>query len=243
MLKFMTIPALLLTVVASGGMAAAATVIDDFTTAGRVSDPASALVVTAEQFSAPSALLFGGFRDLEAERLTGASRTELETFNGNLLFSNGSGTSGIGRVTWDGDDDPTTVDTMGLGGLDLTSYGFDPAFFLDILFADADLGLLLTVWDLNGNSSTSSTTVSATFDPLTVFLPIPLFAGTADFSNVGALQLELSSGANLDAEIARIGISDAAVIPLPAAGWLLLSGVFGLGLVRARRPASGPRGA
>ena len=174
-----------------GGAAAAASLIDDFTSAGRVSDPPIAPVLTAEQFSAPSALLVGGFRDLEAERLTGASRTELETFGGNLLFSNGSGTSGIGRITWDGDDDPSTVDTMGLGGFDITALATEPRFLIDVEFTDADLGILLTVWDMNGNSSTLSATVMATLDPIRRVFPIEDFAGSAAFSNVGAIQLEL----------------------------------------------------
>ena len=105
----------------------------------------------------PSAGVLGGFRDMQ---VTSDANNLLETRglarSGELAFSNNVDTTGSVTITWDGDDSPTMIDPMGLGGVDITGSGGPTLdrFTLDIVSVDLPgLNIAISVFDLIGGSS------------------------------------------------------------------------------------------
>jgi hypothetical protein len=182
---------------------------------------------------------------------------------GELALSNDDGNKSKGIVTWDGGpNDPNTVQTTGLGGIDLTA-GNATQFLAKVISADLGFDYVIRVWDMDGNSSALSASVvfrvgfDATdcgADPTCVVGPIDATYnfewftrpdgayvddglsfvidsnGVVDFTNIGALQLELSN-----ARTFSVDLSIGSIESVPEPGTLALLGVGILGAAVARR--------
>ena len=209
--------------------------IDEFNAEQYVSDEPSAGLSNNSQVVAPTAI--GGFRDLEVS--TGSSSlntTNARVEDGILRFSNDALVRGEGWATWDGDDDPLTVNTTGLGGIDLVQ-GPSPRFAFDVITADHTLEFTFNVWDMAGGFS-SYFEVLPPLEQLETDLFFSQFTGNADFNNVGALQIYVNAPEGsqaLDAAISSIRVE---VIPLPASALLLLGGLGAFAGLRSRRRAA-----
>lgn len=228
-------------VLCTGAQAFAATlVIDDFSDEQRVQD-APGFAPNSSQLAGS---MLGGYRDLAVTNTSAdgsnLAATELNVTGGNLKFSNVAGARGEGTLTYDGDDDPTTVNTSGLGGVNLL-IGTDPYFYFasppTVPFDNVAL-FRATVWDVDGNTATYEELLDADYDPQLSFSE---FAGV-DFSRIGALQFFISStGTNdsVDGAVTQIEVraGDVAPVPLPASGLLLLGGMGGLSFLRRRKKA------
>jgi hypothetical protein len=191
--------------------------------------------------------VLGGFRDLEVLNTdadgNNEGATELHVTGGNLKFSNVAGAQGEGYLTYDGNDDPTSVNTTGLGGVNLL-IGANPYLFFaepdDVKFDNTAL-FQVKAWDMNGGTAFYEETLTPTYDPRLFFSAFTTTAGF-DFGNLGALQFFISSTGladSVDGAITQIEVraDDVAPIPLPASGLLLLGGMGGLTFLRRRQKA------
>lgn len=216
--------------------------IDDFSVEQDVGlQPINGFIPANSQVG-PDSTILGGFRDTEAQGNANVLLgTRLEVTGGGLNFSNSAGTTGRGLLTWDGDDDPTVLDPTGFGGIDITQnngHGLS-GIFVDIASTDlAGLELGFTIFDLDNNVSTLSRTfASAVASPLTTSFLFEDFSGPADFTNVGAIKLEIGGPEAIDARLANIRIDKEDVVDIPepmtsAMALLAVSVVSGLSLKR-----------
>ena len=210
---------------------ASALVIDTFDTPQLVTDPPAGGNPTASELAAPEVI--GGYRDMFVD--TNGNGTTLEVIGGQLGFSNNFRTTGSASLTYDGmDNDPFLVNTTGLNGFNLVT-GADPFFLFDVDFFDVGgLTVNIQVWDMFGNSGTYSETLTAALNPRLFFSE---FSGDVDFTQVGAIQFMVSSDQpNLDGALNAITVSAIPqAVPVPAAAFLLVGAVGGLGALRLRR--------
>jgi hypothetical protein len=222
----------------TGSAQAGTLILDDFSAAQDVGLLDISGFIPSSSQTGPNSSILGGFRDLEAlGNADNFLETRLRVDNGVLSFSNNVGTLGAGLIVWDGNDDPTTVDSTGLGGIDITQNGGTDldGFFLDILSADlAGLELAFTVYDTNNNTSSLAqifdTPVSSA-SPLTAGFLFSDFVGNADFTNVGAIELAIAGPEEIDATIDSIEIasSKSVEVPEPMASLFALAGISILG--------------
>lgn len=108
--------------------------------------------------------VIGGYRDMWIEKVSDASpptnlgAATMTAGFGVLSVDNATGVTSRAAVTWDGSNvvgnDPTNVNTAGLGGIDLTAGGAADRFLTDVLSADLGFDYEIQVWDMNGNTST-----------------------------------------------------------------------------------------
>ncbi|MEZ6127354.1 MAG: SdrD B-like domain-containing protein [Planctomycetaceae bacterium] len=157
-------------------------------------------------FAAATAV--GGERDLFVERTSGSSLVSLFTFDDagtpTLGVASNPGTTGLGIVSWDGVDGNAVLNTTGLNGLDLTSGGTATGFQLTSI---GDLGGTLTI-RVHSGSNMSEITTPVPNVATTVFLEFANFttAGTAaDFTSVGAVELQIQGPANFDGQVSLFG--------------------------------------
>lgn len=242
MMKFLGAAASAALLVSGSQAFAASLVIDDFSSAQWVQDgPTTDNPNNSEIANG----VLGGARDLAVANVVAdgdpTGSTELRVTGGNLKFSNVTGARGEGTITYDGlDGDATTVDTDGLGGVNLL-IGTDPYFYFAspaTLPFDNVADFRVTVWDMVGNVATYEETINEDFDPVLLFSE---FVGI-DFTQIGALQFFISSAATADAvdgaiSAIEVRAGDVAPIPLPATGLLLLGGLGGLSFLRRRKSA------
>jgi len=157
----------------------------------------------------------GGRRDLYA-RLTSASGALSLGANasipGVLDFSSASTSQGVYQVVWDGtDNDPYVVNPTGLNQADLTDGGVSTAMQF-MMGADHDnSSVTIKVFSDAANWSQATITIPNTGDgaetrqALIPFSSFTVGAGAAaDFSNVGAIQLNMNGVSAVDAQIGSI---------------------------------------
>ena len=143
------IPLTLLAAVLATGAQAATFSLDSFNISQFVTSGTGTSASQVADATAP-----GGFRDVQVLNVDGrADGTTFLAGPSGVALSNGPQVSGTGLLTYDGDDDPTTVNTSGLGGFDLTfrSRG-DSLSFLG-LESDFDFEVTTRVWDMAGGFS------------------------------------------------------------------------------------------
>ncbi len=136
--------------------------------------------------------ILDGERDLRVA-LTAGGPITVAAAGGDLYYTADAGTQAFARIVWDGnDDDPAALDLTGLGGENLTAGGQN-AFVLPIL-VDAATQITLTVY----SDATHISVYTVAFNPgsytfsLNHRIPFTAFDGNADFSDVGAIVLEIA---------------------------------------------------
>ena len=205
------------------GSGAAGPLIDNF------SDDSTPAVDThppdgsAESVFQASGNAIGGERDFEAEITSGMSGDEVEvrTDAGMLLFNPDFFAQGIYSLTWDGTDGSSALDATGLGGVDFLSGVDDGGICLtDVSFDQSGGQITVTVYSDAMNFSEAvidnitpftNNDFFISFDPTSSGLRFEATGGTgADFSNVGAIELEvLSTSQAMDGAMDLIGVFNA----------------------------------
>lgn len=217
---------------------AAVLVIDDFSTDQGPLTVSPLVPPQSDSSSASGAGIIGGSRDMVLSTDPGTSGvSSFATVTGGIaqLADNSQFQSDL-LFQWDGgDNDPNALDHTGLGGVDLTSDN-NTAFEIGLLFDDLPATLSMTVWSIDGNSSSLAFPATGLiFTNLSIFIPYALFSGSADFTNVGAIELAITSptnGLDIALDYIQTGIEP---VPVPAAFWLFASALLGLRLTRRRR--------
>ncbi|MBI2481691.1 MAG: hypothetical protein HYV60_24510, partial [Planctomycetia bacterium] len=186
--------------------------VDDFSTTNQLATANSGTPTAPSAVLATEAL--GGERDLLVEYISGAFDAELRASNvsSSLIISSDTGTVGNYTAVWDGTDgDAVNVSATGLGGVDLTAAGVADRLQLLIGADQNGVALTINVYTDATNFSSFFTTIpntgtgSATSELLVSFTDfIPTGSG-ANFANVGAIEMQITGVAALDAELALVG--------------------------------------
>ena len=207
----------------------------------QISGPTTAFSV------ANGAGILGMQRDVELELTSPFGQADIE-INGMAQPSRfkmdvGPISSAVVKVTWDGVDNLASVDFTGLGGLDFNALGDKLA--IEVASNQLAAELKFTVWSNAGNSSEFSLNVPAMVTSPQVFeMPFADFVGSASFSNVGAIQLEIDSMVPNDLAIDLFAIAGdpqgpPSTIPEPTTMAMLLLSSFGFGMFAWRRGPGG----
>lgn len=231
-----------LVVISVGRPATADVIIDSF-------DTAYTLAANAGMNSASfGSSAIGGETDVGLMAMNGQVSVESD-FDGQglLRYQQGLLVSSITEIVWDGtDSDPGNLASNGLGGVDLTSGGTDTGIQYTIRSLDTFVNLLFIAYSPSGDSSILTAlagpiSTASSNAPSSVFVPFgdftPSSGSGADFQNIGALELNITSPFATVLDIAEIR-STAKPIPAPAAAPLL---AIGLTLLLARWFAARPR--
>ena len=172
---------------------------------------ASPLITSAS--AAPEAL--GGERDVTLQHTGPVGNLTLSVIasqQGNLALGS-SAAQGFATLQYDGTDNSTSLNTVGLGGLDLQ--GSDPRAGL-VLEIRTDLPAIGNEISVTVFSTATEFSI-ATIDypapdvvPSTVFIPFTSFTsgaaatGPADFANVGAIEMRFALASDQDVLVERI---------------------------------------
>lgn len=135
--------------------------------------------------AAPGAI--GGSRSFSASKVgAGSGVSRLEVVDGSLGYTQGAH-AGLGIVTWDGDSDATSVNSAGLGGVDLTQDD-STAFQFGLTFFDypfnQPIQIILRVYDASVTDGTKFSEISVSLNQLydgpgafTLSIPFSLLDG------------------------------------------------------------------
>ena len=181
----------------------------------------------------PTGNILGGYRDIFVEVVNNNSNnpylsSNLSVVNGEGSFNNDAGITGTGMIRWDGVNNSQTLNPQGLGGINITQGNLD-SISMDVVLADiAGLDMTFTIYDMNSNSSSISRILNSSMSTSQeeVFL-FQDFVGTADFTNVGAIQLDISRPESMDAVIGPVRISQSTPVPEPTS----ILGLLAIGAV------------
>lgn len=158
------------------------------------------------------------------------SQLQISTSSGGkAFFSNGPSVSAIATMLWD-------ANGVGLGSLDLTQAGTSNAFRADVLFSDQNLGYKLTVKDGGSGVSTFTTNLGAILSSTIEISKFSSFIGTADFTDVESIEMELSGPLAQDATFHLLETGTTVPEPASLAIWSLIAmAVGGVQVLRRRK--------
>lgn len=189
--------------------------------------------------------VIGGEREVRVERTSLAPNAGQTSVDVNLsieeaaTFASGPNTAGRAIFTYDGDDSISTLNTTGLGGLNLTTGGIGEFR----VRATSDLGGV-GILDVYTNAGlVSRRTFNLAPDPTFTFvdyvLPYSSFVdlvGTgADFANVGAIRFTVDGTSVAGTDVGIDFIAAGSPVPEPAAFLLFGSGLAAVALRMRRR--------
>jgi hypothetical protein len=165
------------------------------------------------QSTAVGAGILGGERDIQISMTAGAiPGNRLSTVVGGDLLGIGfePTVQGTVQVQWDGPDgDPNNLDPVGLGGFDLTQGGTQIEFLIDIFSDDLAANLVFEVFSDAGNASIFTLNLAGAITNQNRLIPFAAFTPSlgagADFTNVGAITLTITSLTELDLVLDSIG--------------------------------------
>jgi hypothetical protein len=189
----------------------------------------------------------GGNREILVDRLSnnagGVSADVNQSFTPGFAYAEGPNTEGQVQIVWDGADNTQGINFTGLGGLDLTEGGLNNQIRIS---RTSDLGATgtLRIYTSQSNVSAVDFTIPAspsfgTFED--TLIPFSAFTGSANFANVGAIELLLDTDTGLATDIAFRFIRTEPQtptpvgIPEPSTIVLMLIGGSALGISAIRR--------
>jgi len=182
----------------------------------------------------------GGERDVEATAVGGTTLSVTSDLGGTGQFyvSAPFFQTWTTVLQWDGGDNSSALNHTGLGGLDFTDSGVNHLFNMILATDHAGLNIELNVYtDASNWSSFSSGDLPVITPPdnyLVLFSNFTTQAGTgADFANVGAIQLTLST--DTEALDVLVDIFETSNIPEPATMILFGTGLSSLALFGRRK--------
>ena len=186
--------------------------------------------------------IIGGQRDVTVSRTRGAGGVQFSSnaIPSALLFSTDFGTSGLAVIEYDGVDNSSAFNPIGLGGVDVTQSGVNKGVSIT---GGADLPGATILFELFSAPGQSSSFLFATPVDLsgstTSFIPFTSFTGTADPTNLGALRVTLTNPNSADVELQLTAFTPPlATVPEPSAlGLVVTAGLSGLFFTRRRRRA------
>jgi len=178
----------------------------------------------------------------------GSFATPVDTLTWNVA----NGGNGIFTVVWDGLDNSPTVNTTGLGAVDLT-FGSSTAIVASTVNIDNNLTggstLSFRLWDSDGTIASQTYTFPSNPTTQDIIFPFNAFAVTTaggnsilDFNSIGAIQMQgimlrnPTNSYNISFDVVTTGI------PFefsPAIGVLSLGACFGLAHLKRKSKASG----
>ncbi len=198
-------------------------VIDSFNESPQlVFDDTNDGVPVTSSVTGPASAIIGGERDLLVNKTSVNGRVQISVNDPLLpgLLSFDSIQTGQGQriISWDGvDGDATALNDAGLGNVDMTAAGTATGLRLEV-GADSPAGTatirIYTDDGVAGTASRYSTGVvtipdtggvasSLEYLPFTLFTPTS--GGGADFSRVGAIELEITGAANVNGSANLVG--------------------------------------
>ena len=159
-------------------------------------------VVTASQYNVDSSVL-GGERDQILQASGPFGSVAVSQILGGTTWSIGAprNCDGFGMLQYDGTDGSASVDVDGLGGIDFLADDAD-AFTFSIV-TDLDASVHIIVYSTSGASSEISLAVTGGNPMTEIDAYFADFVGTADFEDVGAIELQVDFVYNgsLDSDI------------------------------------------
>jgi hypothetical protein len=130
-----------------------------------------------------------------------------------LAFNEESQTEGSAQIQWDGEDgDAVSLDTTGLGGVDLTDGGENDGFQLLVIQADAGFDLTISVYSSTQVASYTIQLLSTVSSPgQSFFVPFTSFNGAQSvFTSTGAVTFDIDAGEDTDLTIDLIEVTSGA---------------------------------
>ncbi len=210
--------------------------------------------------------ILGGNRDIFVELLTQSpanpfGNAQIGVAGGALSFSVGSLATGSATVQWDGAlNGDETLDTSGLGGIDLTEGGSANSFRIDTLFSDQGFAFEIQAytdadtWTIINFSSSLVTIPTTSFIPFAAFTNVALCGAVnpapgvnsitcgsgntspVDFSSLGALALVVDPlGGTIAVDLT---IDSVTTVPEPGSVALVGAALLGLFATKRRRDAA-----
>jgi len=154
-----------------------------------------------------SASILGGERDLILQVTSGAVGRVISTgvANGTWDVSAPSEANSVATMQYDGVDGSNNLNTRGLVGIDFGQQNAD-SFRLSII-TDIQTTYTLNVFGQTGGQSTFNLAVNPSSAFKTYFANFNQFTGNADFGNVGAFELVIGGGVNVDTNIDLVTLS------------------------------------
>ena len=193
------------------------TPIDSFATTAQTASASFPSSTTGVSYASTSDAV-GGARDMyvQLQSIHGSVSLGADSTTPDAVdFSTGPGAVGLGRIIWEGQSSGasgTLTNPTGLNHLDLTAAGADTGIELTV-GADHAATAVLTIYTNANDWSSATVSIAQNSDGTAtqeVFVPFSAFAvgsgasGGATFSNVGAVQLDISGPAATDAQVAGI---------------------------------------
>ena len=194
--------------------------IDPFT----INTPPIIIVIENQNFplsddtSTPGDNILGGERDLLLTVENGAVGLLLSTGVSNGAWNMGTpnSASGFALLQYDGVDGTSALNRNGLGGIDLTANG--ATAFRAVIQSDIETSYVFRIFSGNAESSLTQP-IPGTSQSAEYLFSFSQFTGNADFTNVGAVELQVNAFDNVDSFISFFGTHGpvSSISPSPAA--------------------------